>query len=47
LAWPQAKLASPDFEGTDPMAKDVGNALIEDLAAPGPWPLVGRSSEIS
>jgi DNA-binding CsgD family transcriptional regulator len=29
------------------MAKDVGNALIEDLAAPGRWPLVGRSSEIS
>jgi hypothetical protein len=29
------------------MAKDVGDALIEDLAAPGRWPLVGRSSEIS
>ena len=30
------------------MARDVGNALTgRDLAAAGPWPLVGRSSEIS
>ena len=30
------------------MARDVGNALTgRGLAAPGPWPLVGRSSEIS
>jgi DNA-binding CsgD family transcriptional regulator len=30
------------------MARDVGNALTgRDLAAAGPWPLVGRSREIS
>jgi DNA-binding CsgD family transcriptional regulator len=30
------------------MARDIGNALTGlDVAAPGPWPLVGRSSEIS
>ena len=40
-------MASPIFEGTDPMARDVGSALIGDLAAPDPWPLVGRSREIS
>jgi len=30
------------------MARDVGNAPTgRGVAAPGPWPLVGRSSEIS
>ena len=30
------------------MARDVGSAAVgRDLATPDPWPLVGRSSEIS
>jgi DNA-binding CsgD family transcriptional regulator len=36
------------LEGTGPMARDVGNARTGlHVAAAGPWPLVGRSNEIS